>query len=79
MIRAGWVKLDGERVSDKALRFPPRTVVAQVGTAQVRAHHDQVTYEVYALSTAHHARRAAENFIGGDPHDGPMPLTTSSG
>lgn len=31
-------------------------------------------YEVYALKYAHHARRAAENFIGGDPHDAPMPL-----
>ena len=35
---------------------------------------DQVTYEVYAIKYAHHARRASENFIGGDPHDGPMPL-----
>jgi glyoxylase-like metal-dependent hydrolase (beta-lactamase superfamily II) len=31
-------------------------------------------YEIYAIKYAHHARRAAENFIGGDPHDGPMPL-----
>jgi glyoxylase-like metal-dependent hydrolase (beta-lactamase superfamily II) len=31
-------------------------------------------YELYAIKYAHHARRAAENFIGGDPHDGPMPL-----
>jgi glyoxylase-like metal-dependent hydrolase (beta-lactamase superfamily II) len=31
-------------------------------------------YEVYAVKYAHHARRAAENFLGGDPHDGPMPL-----
>jgi glyoxylase-like metal-dependent hydrolase (beta-lactamase superfamily II) len=31
-------------------------------------------YEVYAIKYAHHARRAAENFIGGDPHDAPMPL-----
>jgi len=31
-------------------------------------------YEVYAIKYAHHARRAGENFIGGDPHDGPMPL-----
>jgi glyoxylase-like metal-dependent hydrolase (beta-lactamase superfamily II) len=31
-------------------------------------------YEIYAVKYAHHARRAAENFIGGDPHDGPMPL-----
>ena len=34
-------------------------------------------YEVYAIKYAHHARRAAENFIGGvphDAHDGPMPL-----
>jgi glyoxylase-like metal-dependent hydrolase (beta-lactamase superfamily II) len=31
-------------------------------------------YEAYAIKYAHHARRAAENFIGGDPHDGPMPL-----
>jgi glyoxylase-like metal-dependent hydrolase (beta-lactamase superfamily II) len=31
-------------------------------------------YEVYAVKYAHHPRRAAENFLGGDPHDGPMPL-----
>ena len=31
-------------------------------------------YELYALKYAHHPRRAAENFIGGDPHNGPMPL-----
>jgi glyoxylase-like metal-dependent hydrolase (beta-lactamase superfamily II) len=34
-------------------------------------------YEVYAVKYAHHARRAAENFLGGlpqDEHDGPMPL-----
>ncbi|MGH8738613.1 MAG: N-acyl homoserine lactonase family protein, partial [Burkholderiales bacterium] len=31
-------------------------------------------YEVYAIKYAHHARNAGENFIGGDPHDGPMPL-----
>ncbi len=31
-------------------------------------------HEVYAVKYAHHARRASENFIGGDPHDGPMPL-----
>jgi glyoxylase-like metal-dependent hydrolase (beta-lactamase superfamily II) len=33
-----------------------------------------VNYEVYAVKYAHHARRASDNFIGGDPHDGPMPL-----
>jgi glyoxylase-like metal-dependent hydrolase (beta-lactamase superfamily II) len=32
------------------------------------------TYEIYAVKYAHHERRAGENFIGGDPHDGPMPL-----
>lgn len=31
-------------------------------------------WEVYALKYARHERRASENFIGGDPHDGPMPL-----
>lgn len=31
-------------------------------------------YEVFAVKYAHHARRASENFLGGDPHDGPMPL-----
>ena len=33
-------------------------------------------YQVYAIKYAHHARRAAENFLDGkgDPHDGPMPL-----
>ena len=37
----------------------------------------RAVYEVYAIKYAHHARRAAENFIGGvphDAHDGPMPL-----
>jgi glyoxylase-like metal-dependent hydrolase (beta-lactamase superfamily II) len=32
------------------------------------------TYEVYAIRYAHHARTASENFLGGDPHDGPMPM-----
>ncbi len=32
------------------------------------------SYEVYAVRYAHHNRRASENFLGGDPHDGPMPL-----
>ncbi len=31
-------------------------------------------YEIYAVRYAHHERRAGENFIGGDPHDRPMPL-----
>jgi glyoxylase-like metal-dependent hydrolase (beta-lactamase superfamily II) len=31
-------------------------------------------YEVYAIKYAHYTRRASENFLGGDPHDGPMPL-----
>jgi glyoxylase-like metal-dependent hydrolase (beta-lactamase superfamily II) len=31
-------------------------------------------YEVYAIRYARHDRRAAENFLGGDPHDAPMPL-----
>ncbi len=32
------------------------------------------TYQIYAIRYAHHERRANENFYGGDPHDGPMPL-----
>jgi glyoxylase-like metal-dependent hydrolase (beta-lactamase superfamily II) len=31
-------------------------------------------YEVYAIRYARHERRARDNFIGGDEHDGPMPL-----
>jgi glyoxylase-like metal-dependent hydrolase (beta-lactamase superfamily II) len=31
-------------------------------------------YEVYALAYARTDRNAADNFIGGDPHNGPMPL-----
>ena len=31
-------------------------------------------YEIHAVRYARHDRRAAENFIGGDPHDGPMPM-----
>ncbi len=33
-----------------------------------------VPYEVYAVRYARHERRASENFLGGDPHDAPMPL-----
>ena len=32
------------------------------------------SYQIYAVRYAHHERRASENFLGGDPHDGPMPL-----
>ena len=31
-------------------------------------------YEVLAIRYGHHKRNASENFIGGDPHDLPMPL-----
>jgi glyoxylase-like metal-dependent hydrolase (beta-lactamase superfamily II) len=31
-------------------------------------------YSVYAIKYAHHERRASANFLGGDPHDVPMPL-----
>lgn len=31
-------------------------------------------WEAYAICYARHNRRAGENFIGGDPHDEPMPL-----
>lgn len=32
------------------------------------------TYEIYAIKYAEHERRARENFIGGDIHDGPMAM-----
>lgn len=32
------------------------------------------TFEIHAVRYAHHDRNAAENFLGGDPHDLPMPL-----
>ena len=32
------------------------------------------TYRVFAIKYAHHERLASENFLGGDPHNGPMPL-----
>lgn len=31
-------------------------------------------HEVYAITYARHDRRSFENFLGGDPHDVPMPL-----
>jgi glyoxylase-like metal-dependent hydrolase (beta-lactamase superfamily II) len=34
----------------------------------------QPEYEVFALRYATRAARRAEHFIGGDPHDGPMPM-----
>jgi glyoxylase-like metal-dependent hydrolase (beta-lactamase superfamily II) len=31
-------------------------------------------YEIYAIKYGDHQRRASENFLGGDPHNGPMPI-----
>ena len=31
-------------------------------------------YEVFAVRYAHREASRAENFVGGDPHDGPMPM-----
>src|SRR5262245_31912486 len=31
-------------------------------------------YEIHAVRYAELERRASENFLGGDPHDGPMPM-----
>jgi len=31
-------------------------------------------YDLFAIRYGHHERTASHNFIGGDPHDGPMPL-----
>jgi glyoxylase-like metal-dependent hydrolase (beta-lactamase superfamily II) len=33
-----------------------------------------LVWEAYAIRYAHHPRMARENFIGGDIHDGPMPM-----
>jgi glyoxylase-like metal-dependent hydrolase (beta-lactamase superfamily II) len=35
---------------------------------------DIATWELFALCYGHHERRASSNFLGGDPHDGPMPI-----
>lgn len=35
---------------------------------------DVPAHEIYAIKYGRHERRAAENFLGGDPHDGPMPI-----
>jgi glyoxylase-like metal-dependent hydrolase (beta-lactamase superfamily II) len=35
---------------------------------------DLPKYELYAIRYATRASKRSENFIGGDPHDGPMPL-----
>ena len=35
---------------------------------------DRESYEIYAIKYAHNERRSGDNFIGGDPHDTPMPL-----
>jgi glyoxylase-like metal-dependent hydrolase (beta-lactamase superfamily II) len=31
-------------------------------------------YELYAIKYGHHKRNRSANFLGGDPHDGPMPM-----
>jgi glyoxylase-like metal-dependent hydrolase (beta-lactamase superfamily II) len=35
---------------------------------------DPESYEVFAIRYGRHDRPARDNFLGGDPHDGPMPL-----
>jgi glyoxylase-like metal-dependent hydrolase (beta-lactamase superfamily II) len=35
---------------------------------------DRECYEIYAIKYARNERRSGDNFIGGDPHDTPMPL-----
>ena len=35
---------------------------------------DRESYEIYAVKYASNERRSGDNFIGGDPHDAPMPL-----
>ena len=52
---------------------PENTLTGCLGT-QTEIEMTTDTYEIYAVRYAHHDRRAAENFYGGDPHDGPMPL-----
>jgi glyoxylase-like metal-dependent hydrolase (beta-lactamase superfamily II) len=36
--------------------------------------HSDGVWEAYAIRYARHDRMARENFLGGDPHDGPMPM-----
>ncbi len=35
---------------------------------------NEAVYEVFAVRYGHMERRASSNFLGGDPHDGPMPM-----
>lgn len=35
---------------------------------------DPRPYEIYAIKYGDHQRNASENFLGGDPHNGPMPI-----
>ena len=35
---------------------------------------DARAYEIYAIKYGDHQRNAAENFLGGDPHNAPMPI-----
>ena len=76
MIEQGGVSSTASASRDKALKIAAGTHGRGAGRqAQVRAHHGHMTYEVYAHQVrAPCARAQAENFIGGDPHDGPMPM-----
>lgn len=44
-----------------------------MSSANTSAHNPE-PFEVYAIRYATLQKRASENFIGGDPHDGPMPM-----
>src|SRR5690606_1446690 len=47
---------------------------AKFSTPRTNSSMSDDTYEAFAIRYARVDRNAAENFIGGDPHDAPMPL-----
>jgi glyoxylase-like metal-dependent hydrolase (beta-lactamase superfamily II) len=56
----------------KPAHHPDRPYGVAPMTEQAMSDHDQ--HEVYAIRYGHHKRKAAENFILGDPHDVLQPL-----
>src|SRR6218665_2492885 len=65
----------GRRSSRKrACRYREWKIHGRVADQQRRRQKMTPVREVYAIKYAEHDRNASANFIGGDAHDGPMPM-----
>src|SRR5215475_7640182 len=60
-----------------ATRYPPTSAIRHSLFTDVISRamsHDLPTYDLFAIRYAMRPAKRSDHFIGGDPHDGPMPM-----